>query len=60
MERDNGLCQPCLQSNRITAAVAVDHIIPKAQGGTDADTNLQAICKTCHDAKTADESRRSR
>ncbi|MGE3346067.1 MAG: HNH endonuclease [Ramlibacter sp.] len=60
--RDQGLCQPCLAATpeRITPAVAVDHIKPKAEGGTDAESNLQAICKACHDQKTAEEARRGR
>ena len=41
-------------------AVAVDHIVPKAEGGTDADENLQAICKACHKLKTENESKRAR
>ena len=55
MYRDNGLCQVCLKAGYVTQAVAVDHIIPKAQGGTDAESNLQAICKQCHDKKTEAE-----
>ena len=47
------MCQPCLKSGRPTQATAVDHIVPKSQGGGDEDSNLQAICKPCHDAKTA-------
>tara|TARA_A100001391_G_scaffold162143_2_gene121092 strand:- start:3828 stop:3992 length:165 start_codon:yes stop_codon:yes gene_type:complete len=41
--------------NRITPATEVDHIVGKAQGGTDAPDNLEAICKVCHQAKTASE-----
>jgi len=55
LRRDAGLCQPCLSAGRITLAVAVDHIKNKASGGTDDLTNLRAICKDCHDAKTAAE-----
>ncbi|EHS1339913.1 HNH endonuclease, partial [Escherichia coli] len=36
-------------------AKTVDHIIPKAHGGTDADCNLQSLCWPCHKAKTARE-----
>lgn len=60
MRRDKGLCQPCLAVGRVMPAVAVDHIVPKAEGGTDADENLQAICKACHKRKTENESRRAR
>jgi 5-methylcytosine-specific restriction protein A len=35
----------------------VDHIIPKAQGGTDELDNLQSLCKGCHSRKTAKEGR---
>ncbi|MCB1688654.1 MAG: HNH endonuclease [Halioglobus sp.] len=55
MLRDKRLCQPCLEHSRATPATAVDHIIPKAQGGTDEPDNLQAICTPCHRAKTARE-----
>lgn len=54
MQRDKRLCQPCLRkSNRPTVATQVDHIVPKARGGTDDLSNLQAICGPCHTAKTA-------
>jgi 5-methylcytosine-specific restriction protein A len=33
-------------------ATEVDHIKPKAQGGTDEPTNLRSACKACHKAKT--------
>ncbi len=52
MRRDCGLCQPCRQQGRVTLAVAVDHIKDKASGGTDDQDNLQAICESCHTAKT--------
>jgi 5-methylcytosine-specific restriction protein A len=63
MQRDCGLCQPCREAGRVTVAVAVDHIVSKAQakllhwsdGRTNADDNLRAICKPCHDEKTARE-----
>ena len=58
LKRDCGLCQPCL---RLTPALVhlgneVDHIIGKASGGTDDDSNLQAINAECHRIKTARES----
>ena len=36
----------------VVLADEVDHIIPKAAGGTDDDSNLQPLCQTCHDYKT--------
>jgi 5-methylcytosine-specific restriction protein A len=34
-----------------------DHIVPLWAGGLDVETNTQALCDACHDAKTAAESR---
>lgn len=53
LERDCYLCQPCQRAGRVTAAREVDHITPKARGGTDALRNLQSICRPCHTTKTA-------
>ncbi|HCL5939948.1 TPA: HNH endonuclease [Citrobacter freundii] len=36
-------------------AETVDHIKPKAHGGTDDLSNLESICSGCHKAKTARE-----
>ena len=30
----------------------VDHVVPKAQGGSDDIENLQALCPACHSRKT--------
>jgi 5-methylcytosine-specific restriction protein A len=49
------LCRPCSQRGKTTAATQVDHVTPKARGGTDDDQNLQPICAACHAAKTRDE-----
>ncbi|WP_425274384.1 HNH endonuclease [Pseudomonas kitaguniensis] len=51
--RDNYTCRVC---GLTTKDLEVDHIINVAQGGTDDDGNLQAICIPCHKAKTARES----
>lgn len=60
LRRDCGLCQPCQQAGRVSPARQVDHIVPKADGGTDDDSNLQAICLACHQVKTAREAARGR
>lgn len=44
-----------MREGRLTPFAAVDHITPKAKGGTDADDNLEAICGPCHDAKSMQE-----
>ncbi|MBX9476485.1 HNH endonuclease [Yersinia enterocolitica] len=55
LKRDNYLCQACLCKGRVVEAKTVDHIISKAHGGTDDDSNLQSLCWPCHRAKTARE-----
>lgn len=50
LRRDRYLCQIC----KLRTANEVDHIIEKAKGGTDAPDNLQALCHSCHKAKTYD------
>lgn len=58
LARDKGLCQPCFTQGHITPATQVDHRVPKAQGGSDDQVNLQSICEQCHRTKTASESRK--
>ena len=49
MERP--LCEACAG---ITPSAHVDHIIPRDKGGALYDVaNLQALCVSCHSAKTA-------
>jgi len=61
--RDNGLCQECLRMGIVAAptgrARICDHIVPKAEGGTDDPTNLQTLCLPCSNRKTADEAARA-
>lgn len=58
-ERDGNFCQPCMRDGKIKPAREVDHITPKAEGGTDDDANLQSICIPCHRAKTQAEGARA-
>ena len=55
LSRDKGLCQVCLAAGKYRPATQVDHILPKACGGTEVEGNLQAIGRACHPAKTAGE-----
>lgn len=50
LERDNYLCHcpECLAFKRLRPASEVDHIIPKARGGSDAHSNLRAVNEDCH------------
>lgn len=70
MRRDNGLCQceECKRLGRVRLAHAVDHRIGKAEwrrlhgtlDGVDDPSNLRAINKDCHKAKTAREAQQGR
>jgi hypothetical protein len=48
--REQPLCRLCLAAGRTVAATVADHIVPLADGGTNATANLQPLCKRCHDA----------
>lgn len=50
------LCRVCAAVGRVTPARELDHIKPKADGGTDELVNLQPLCTACHQAKTARDS----
>jgi 5-methylcytosine-specific restriction protein A len=54
LRRDGYLCQcaMCKSTGRVRLAGEVDHIVPKAKGGTDALDNLQAIHHECHRIKS--------
>lgn len=52
LTRDKHLCQHCFAKGRVTAGNQVDHIKPKAKGGTDDPANLTVLCRPCHDRKT--------
>ena len=45
-------CSECERTGRVRLAHEVDHIVPKAQGGSDELDNLQAINRECHQRKT--------
>lgn len=55
--RANPLCIDCKKQDKIVPASEVHHIVPIARGGTDDESNLEALCKSCHSKKTAEENR---
>ncbi|MCR5864663.1 HNH endonuclease [Aquincola sp. J276] len=59
LQRDAGICQACLPG-AVHAGTEVDHRVPKAEGGSDDDANLQTICRAAHQEKTAAEAARGR
>jgi len=54
------LCEQCLSAGRCVPAEEVHHVVPIDQGGTHADSNLRALCKSCHSALTVTESNSAR
>ena len=63
LKRDDYLCQACLRDGVVTPLGivphdhAVDHVKPKAKGGSDHPSNLEALCATCHDVKSEREAK---
>ena len=56
--RDSYLCQECKRGGIVTLAREVDHVLNKAAGGSEEDSNLESICITCHKKKTLSERRK--
>ena len=54
------LCVHCLAQGRTELATERDHIVPLFKGGEDTEQNTQALCSTCHKAKTLDDLRGAR
>ena len=52
---DEPLCRECRKAGRIVPATDVDHIVARADGGTDDRSNLQPLCHACHSRKTVRE-----
>lgn len=53
LERDGGLCVPCRAEGRESPAMSVDHVTPRAEGGTDDPLNLVSLCAPCRAEKDA-------
>lgn len=51
--RFKNICQIC--KNDAGKKAEIDHIIRREAGGKDDDSNLQLLCKSCHDSKTRQE-----
>ena len=51
----NGRCGLC--GVVVDSLFDVDHIVPRADGGSDEDSNLQVLCLHCHRVKTVRECR---
>lgn len=53
MERDHYLCVPHRRRGVNIKAVDVHHITPLNKGGTNAKSNLMAVCEGCHKGRHA-------
>ena len=42
----------------LPASYTIDHIMPLGDGGSDVESNCQALCHACHGSKTALENHR--
>ena len=51
----NPLCEQCKKENKLTPAQEVHHIKPLSKGGSHDETNLMALCTSCHSTITARE-----
>ena len=62
LKRDRYLCpcDECKETGRPVEAHEVDHIVPLSQGGSDDPSNLRAINRDHHKAKTQREAREGR
>lgn len=44
----HSLCERCLKEGRFTPVEEVHHILPVNRSGTNAESNLMSLCKSCH------------
>jgi 5-methylcytosine-specific restriction enzyme A len=52
------LCAECLKKDLTVVGTVADHIIPINAGGAKLDdNNIQTLCESCHNRKSASESR---
>jgi 5-methylcytosine-specific restriction protein A len=55
--REHPVCGACSERGGLIPARVVDHLVPVKDGGARYLTsNLQALCVSCHNRKTARES----
>ena len=42
------LCEMCARDGRLTPVEEVHHILPVTKGGTNDESNLMSLCRSCH------------
>lgn len=55
MKRDGYRCQFCGRMANDGVQLDIDHIVPRAKGGSDRADNLQVLCSPCNNGKRTDE-----
>lgn len=53
LEKSDRQCCHCGKRIEIGGQFTVEHIIPIAQGGTNDDANMVALCKSCNESKSS-------
>jgi 5-methylcytosine-specific restriction protein A len=53
VRRTSPVCEACGTTGNRSNPLTVDHITPKAAGGTDHRDNLRTLCRRCNSAKGA-------
>jgi 5-methylcytosine-specific restriction protein A len=43
------LCEECLKHGRFVPVEEVHHIVPISEGGTNDESNLMSLCRSCHE-----------
>jgi 5-methylcytosine-specific restriction protein A len=54
------LCEMCKREGRLTPAQEVHHVSPLSEKGTHDESNLMALCKSCHLGITLSENNKRR
>lgn len=52
LRRDQFTCRSCGISG-VGVQLEIDHVVPLARGGSNAETNYQTLCRACNSAKGA-------
>jgi hypothetical protein len=50
-KRDNYTCKVCGKKSEDGAHLVIDHVVPRAKGGTNSIRNLQTLCDPCNAGK---------
>jgi 5-methylcytosine-specific restriction protein A len=46
--KSHPLCEECKRNGKLIPSEEVHHVVPLREGGTHKESNLMALCKSCH------------